>query len=284
MKTACFLLATWIWIAATPARAQAPVPMLPDIQRVVTAGKLVVALGSEDIDPMVSTDAEGRLGGFDVDLARALAHLLGVKTEFRRNAETPDAIVATVAKGEADIGISLLSATAARARHVLFTRPYATQPLTAFINRTRALHFRGRCPSGAEISAAARTPDQVGVQEEGAAAAWIREVVPEAKLKEFAELEELFAAVREGTAMLTVQGEIPARRLLKKHPAASIQLRLCVLDTRPDHIAIAVRPDAPGLVRWIDAFLQERSVFYDADTLGRHEGTWTFRMGDPAAR
>jgi hypothetical protein len=79
-------------------------------------------------------------------------------------------------------------------------------------------------------------------------------------------------------------GEIGARRLLYTHPAASIQLELCVLDTRPDHIAIAVRPDAPGLARWIDAFLQERSVLHAAEVLGRYEGPWTFRMGEPLRR
>jgi len=279
VKATCLLLVTSVSMAAAPARAGAPV--LPDLQRVISAGRLVVALGSDDIDPMVSTDSKGGLGGFDVDLARALARLLGVKAEFRRDAVTPDQIIEAVAEGEADIGISLLSATAERAKYVLFTRPYTTQPLTAFINRKSALQFRGRCPSLDEIHATAEKPDQLGVQKQSAAASWIRQEVPGAKLKEFAGLEKLFAAAREGKVMFTIQGEIPARRLLHRHPAASIQLRVCVINARPDHIAIAVRPDAPGLARWIDAFLQERSVFYDAETLGRHEGPWTFRMGDP---
>ena len=91
-------------------------------------------------------------------------------------------------------------------------------------------------------------------------------------------------AVRQGKIAFTIQGEIPARALLHEHPAASIQLRLCVLEARPDHVAIAVRPDAPGLARWIDVFLQERSVFYDAELLGRHRGPWRFEMGDPLPR
>jgi ABC-type amino acid transport substrate-binding protein len=273
------LLVTLFWIAALPAGAEAPV--LSDLQQVIAAGKLVVALGNEDIDPMVSVDAKGRLGGFDVDLSRALAGLLGVKAEFRRAAKTPDQIIGAVARGEADIGISLLSATAARAKHVLFTRPYARQLPTALVNRSGMLQFRGRCPTSAEVVANARKPGRVGVQLQGAAAGWIREKVPDAELAEFAGLEELFAAARAGTVMLTIQGEIPARRLLHEHPAASIQLRMCVLDARPDYIAIAVRPNAPGLARWIDAFLQERSVFYDAEALGRREGTWRFGIGDP---
>lgn len=279
MKSTWLPLVTLVWFTAASASAQAP--LLPDLQRVIASGELVVQLGSDDIDPMVSTDAKGNLHGFDVDLARALAGLLGVKAEFRRGAKTPDQIVDSVARGKADIGISLLSATAARAKHVLFTRPYATQPITAFINRKSSLRFRGRCPSGDEIRAAALKPGQLGVQKQSAVASWIMQGAPAAKLTEFAGLEDLFAAAREGSVNFTLQGEIPARRLLHRHPAASIQLRLCVIDSRPDHIAIAVRPDAPGLARWIDAFLQERSVFYDAEALGQHDGPWTFGMGDP---
>lgn len=282
MKALGLLVATVVFAGATSAGAEAP--MLPGLQRIVDAGKLVVALGSDDIDPMVGSDAKGRLVGFDVDLARALAELLGVEAEFRRDSETPDEIVEVVARGDADIGLSLLSATARRARSVLFTRPYATQSMTAFIHRRSTLHFRGRCPDGDEIHAAAAKPGQLGVQKQSAAVAWIREHVPEARLEEFAGLEELFAAAREGSVMFTVQGEIPARRLLSEHPAASIQLRLCVIESRRDHIAIAVRPDAPDLLGWIDAFLQERSVLYDARALSRRKGPWTFGMTDPQSK
>ena len=71
MKRILLLLAASIFVASS-ARAEAP--LMPAIQRVVDAGVLVVALGNDDIDPMVSTDADGSLGGFDVDLARALAN------------------------------------------------------------------------------------------------------------------------------------------------------------------------------------------------------------------
>ncbi len=267
---------------ALPARAEAPV--FPDLQRVMDSGKLVVALGGDGVATMVGTDAAGALTGFDVDLARALAGQLGVEPEFRRQARTPDQIVAAVARGEADIGMALLSATAERAKHVLFTRPYTKQAIAALVNRKRAVPLRGRCPSIADIRALARKPGQIGVQRESAMVGWIREGIPDAKLLEYAGLDGLFDAGRAGKVLLTIQGEIGARRLLHAHPAASIQLDLCVLATRPDPIAIAVRPDAPGLVRWIDAFLLERSVFYDAEVLGRYEGPWTFRMGEPLHR
>lgn len=275
------------WIAllsaigcALPARAEPP--LLPDLRPIVARGKFVVALRSEDVAPLVRTEASGALGGFDVDLARALARRLGVEPEFRRQARSPDQIVAAVARGEADIGMSLLSVTAERAKYVLFTRPYTRQDIAALVNRKRAIALGGRCPT--DIRVQARQPGLVGVQANSAIAGWFEEGVPNAKLQEFDRLEELFKAALAGKVLLSVQGEIGARRLLHANPAASIQLQLCVLETRPDPIAIAVRPDAPGLARWIDAFLLERDVFIGAEAIARYQGPWTFRKGERRGR
>lgn len=275
----------WIALAAALACAQparADPPVLPDLKPIMARGKLVVALRGEDVAPVVRTEASGALGGFDVDLARALARRLGVEPEFQRQAHSPDQIVAAVARGEADIGMSLLSVTAERAKYVLFTRPYTRQDIAALVNRKGAVALGGRCP--ADIRVQARQPGLVGVQANSAIASWFEEGVPNAKLQEFDRLEQLFQAALAGKVLLSVQGEIGARRLLHANPAASIQLQLCVLHTRPDPIAIAVRPDAPGLARWIDAFLLERDVFFEADAIARYQGPWTFRKGELRAR
>lgn len=274
------LLCAVVIAFALPAHGDAP--LLRDLQPIIDSGKLVIALSSGDTDPAVRTDAAGGLGGFDLDLARALARRLGVEPEFHRQARSPDQVVDAVARGEADIGMTLLSITAERAKHVLFTRPYTQQAIAARVNRKRAIGFGGRCPP--DVRVLARQPGQVGIQRQSATADWFREGVPDARLQEFEQLDELFDAALAGKVVLTVQGEIGARRLLCVNPAAAIQLQLCVLDTRPDPIAIAVRPDAPGLARWIDAFLLERGVFYDAEVMGRYRGPWTFRKGDPRRR
>lgn len=264
---------------ALPAHADAPV--LRDLQPIIDSGKLVIALSSGDTDPAVRTDAAGGLGGFDLDLARALARRLGVEPEFHRQARSPDKLVDAVARGEADIGMTLLSITAER-------------PSTSFSRaRIRSRRSpRASIASARSASVAAARPTCTCSRGSGTVrhpapecdGGWFREGVPDARLQEFDQLDELFDAALAGKVVLTVQGEIGARRLLYANPAAAIQLQLCVLDTRPDPIAIAVRPDAPGLARWIDAFLLERGVFYDAEVMDRYRGPWTFRKGDPRRR
>jgi ABC-type amino acid transport substrate-binding protein len=267
---------------AQPAHADAPV--LPDLKPIMDRGKLIVALRSEDVAPVVSTDATGALVGFDVDLARAIARQLGVELEFRRESHSSDQVVDAVARKEADIGLGLLSVRAEWAMHVLFTRPYTRQAIAALVNRKRAVALGGRCPTATAIRALARQPGQMGIQRQSAIAGWLREGVSDAQPQEFDSLHDLFEAALAGKVLLTLQGEIGARVQLHSQPAASIQLQLCVLDTAPDVIAIAVRPDAPGLARWIDAFLQDRDVFYEAEVIGRYQGPWLFRKGDDPRR
>jgi ABC-type amino acid transport substrate-binding protein len=256
--------------------ARAEAPLLPDLQRIADAGKLVVAVVGTAEKPMVTRDEQGRLGGFDVELARAMVRALDVKAVFRQDAATPDGVVELVARGEADLGISLLSVTAQRAKHVLFSRPYATQHATVLIHRTRGLAFQRRCPEEKEILALAHEPDEVGVLEKSAYAGRVRDLDAKATTRKYESLEALFAAVRQGEVTMAFAGEIAARDYLRRQPAASIRLKLCLVGNASDSIAIAVRPDAFGLVRWIDAFLQENDIQYDAATVAAHEGRWRF--------
>jgi ABC-type amino acid transport substrate-binding protein len=104
----------------------------------------------------------------------------------------------------------------------------------------------------------------------------MQELDPKTKAEKLDTLDQLFDAVRKGDVVMAVAGEIPFRRLLRDNPAAAIQLRICAVGERLDSIAIAVRPDSPDLVRWIDTFLEEHGVSYDAETLLKHKGAWSF--------
>ena len=212
--------------------ARAEAPRLPDLQRIADAGKLVVAVVGTAEKPMVTRDEQGRLGGFDVELARAMVRALDVKAVFRQDAATPDGVVELVARGEADLGISLLSVTAQRAKHVLFSRPYATQHATVLIHRTRGLAFQRRCPEEKEILALAHEPDEVGVLEKSAYAGRVRDLDAKARTRKYESLEALFAAVQQGEVTMAFAGEIAARDYLRRQPAASIRLKLCQSATR----------------------------------------------------
>ncbi len=231
---------------------------------------------NQDLPPMFSATDDGEIVGFDVELARAMAEALGTELEIRRTAESYDEVIWQVAAGEADLGISFLSRTAHRARHVLFSRPYARQRMTLLINRMQGLAYRQSCPSVAELSRTSELNGQLGVEQGSAYVDRLRELNPDAEPREFADSEDLTAAVLQGEVSLTLQGELAARRYLSENPASRIRLHFCTIGRYEDQIAIAVPPGRDDLLRWVNVFLEEREIDFDAATLNDHEGPWPF--------
>ena len=77
----------------------------------------------------------------------------------------------------------------------------------------------------------------------------------------------MLKAVTTGKLLGSVQGETAARYYLHTNPFANIRLKLCEAEGRVDHVGIAVRPDAPDLVRWIDVLLEVHGMNFDAEVI-----------------
>jgi polar amino acid transport system substrate-binding protein len=94
------------------------------LQRVRDAGVLRWGADVQGGAPYVyeDPDNEGKVKGFEVDLAKALAAELGVKAEFVQNDWS--ALVPSLERGTFDIVMNGLEVTPARTGRVLFTRPY----------------------------------------------------------------------------------------------------------------------------------------------------------------
>ncbi len=93
MKTVLQRLSVFLLAAVTGAATAAGGKYLPDLQQILDKKKLVVAVITQDVPPMIETDKDGKLTGFDIELARAIAKRLEVEVEFVRTAETYDGVV-----------------------------------------------------------------------------------------------------------------------------------------------------------------------------------------------
>ena len=102
-------------------------PTIPKDFNTMTAGTLMV--GSEiGYPPMEYTTDDGlEYIGFDIDFAKRLAELLGLKAEFINTAW--DGIFFGLEKGEYDIIISSVSITPERAEKYILTEPYVSNAL-----------------------------------------------------------------------------------------------------------------------------------------------------------
>jgi len=173
-----------------------------------------------------------------------------------RTAATHDELVAQVAAGEVDIAVSSVSRTVERAQAVRFSRPYLTQSVAVALNRVRALQENVACPNKpADAAALAARPGGLGVTRGGAYEQALRNQDKKIDPVVFDTVRELLDALETDRLLAGLGGEIELRQMFARHPAARIKLRLCLVGEQKDHIAIAVRPDAPNLAGWIDVVL-----------------------------
>ena len=86
-------------------------------------------------EPYVFQDAHDpkRLVGFEVEIAEALAHRLGVRAEFVQN--DWQTLVSSLERGDFDVILNGLEITPARRGRVAFTRPYYAFTETLVVRR-----------------------------------------------------------------------------------------------------------------------------------------------------
>lgn len=248
-----------------------------DIERIIEAGHLVVALPVLARPPYV-VDVEGQqFQGFDLWLARKLAAALGVELQLDRTAKSPDELVNLVAVGKADLALGGIFMTARQALKVRFSRPYVREAPSLLLHRRETMPFHGTCPTLEEITDLLVKPNQVAVQKGSKVEAIARQLAPDAAPRLFDDPVKQFAAVVAGDVLVSIHNEAQSRYLLHQHPSARIRIRSCLGGARSLLVGIAVRPDAPDLVRWINTFLAVELIDLNAEELlqfGQREKLW----------
>lgn len=269
-------LCAFLPLLASPAFA-GPASNFTDIRQVVAAGTLRVGLVAAEIPPLLVTGPDGRPAGIEVAMAVGLASRLGVEPAFVRTAATHDELVAQVAAGSVDIAISSISRTSARALSVRFTRPYLTQSMAVLLNRKRAVRESVSCPKApADVAALAAKPRTVGVRRGSVYELSLRGLAEKPALELFEDGQKFIADVEAGKLLAGLDGEVAARQLLAARPATRINVKLCLVGRQKDHIAIAVRPDAPNLVNWIDAVMDNTGFVLDPRGIFELAADWRF--------
>jgi ABC-type amino acid transport substrate-binding protein len=257
-------------MVAVPARGQG---LPPDIQRIKDRGKLIVAMYYRDIIPFLFTDKKGNFIGHDVELAKDIAKKLGVECEFNRTPKTFNEIVDKVVSHEADIAISLISATLARAERVRFTDPYIVLHQSLIVNRLTASRytFMGADPL-AEIR---NTTEKIGEKKGTSYVNIAKNAFKKATVVEYEEWEAspekpgvfTMEAVEKGEVFAALRDEIGVKNLITQKPELAIRLKMVILKNERDPLAIAVPSDSTHLLDWINIYLKQYHPPMSADDL-----------------
>lgn len=225
----------------------------PDIARVRARGELVVAMLGVD-NPPFFYQRSGELVGLEVDLAKDIAKELRVGIRFDRSAKTFNEVVDLVARGEADLGVSKLSRTLARAQQVHFTTPYLTLNHALILNRLEFARISGNKTASEVVK---NFKGSLAVIDKSSFADFAARNFPSTEIRAYANWAEALEALKAGKVTGAYRDEFEIKRLLKLDPSLSLTLRTITLTDLDDTLGIAVNIKDITLLSFVNQLLNQ---------------------------
>ena len=248
---AAVALAVCIGLSSLPAFAQSPSrPELHrDLQSIVDAKVLRVAVTRFDLPSFHVRGPDGALLGPEIEMAQQIGRALGVRVEFIDNAESFDSVVDFVAAGRADIGISKLSQTYSRLQRVRFSEPYVTLRHALLFNRAAiAREAHGRPPA----AVLQKYKGRLGVIAGSAYVDFAHRNFPDATLVEARNWDAAIESLLSGQVDAIYRDEFEIRRVLKNKPALNVRFGSAAIVDQNALLSIAICDTCAKLQQFIN--------------------------------
>ncbi len=233
-------------LAAGPAIAGA----LDDI---LTAGVVRIAV-PQDLPPFGAKASDGKLQGYDIEVARLLAKELGVRLKL---VPVPSVNrIASLLTHDADLVVANLGITPERAKAIAFSSPYA--PFFSAVFGAPGLAVSG--PADLAGKKVAVTHDTVEDRE-------LTRMAPKgAEILRFDDNGATVDAFLSGRAELLATGNVVVASLVRQHPGKPVVAKFRIAESPP---GIGVPRDEPDLLNWVNVFVYHSKLNGDLDRLSR---------------
>jgi polar amino acid transport system substrate-binding protein len=159
------------------------------IENILERGTLKVAVAL--FEPWTMQDEAGELTGFEIDVARNIAHEMGVTPEFIVY-EWED-IIPALEKGEIDVIAGGMAITPARALRISYSRPYSESGISLATNIELTKHIQ-------QLDELDQPEIVFSVVSQAKSAEVVKRVFKQAKMVEFVSVNEAQQAVLDGKA------------------------------------------------------------------------------------
>ncbi|WP_414479097.1 ABC transporter substrate-binding protein [Psychrobacter sp. LV10R520-6] len=191
----------------------------------------VLRIGTEGAyAPFNYTNADGTLGGFDVDMANAICADMQVTCEI--TAQDWDGIIPGLKAGKYDAIVAAMSVTPERAQQVSFTDPYFSNSLIFLAKKDSPFD-----PSNSgDINA-----HSIAAQRSTVSSQWLEGAYPKANMKLYDTLSNAFLDLGSGRVDAMISDKLPAIEWLSSPSGSDYVLKGDEIDIN-DNFAIAVRP------------------------------------------
>jgi len=245
-------------------------PFPPDIKKIKDRGKIIVAQCSvvqpgfywfhdnsgHDNEPFFLYKGR-KLVGTDIAMAIKIAKELGVKLELNRSSKDFNSVCLQVARGQADIAISKLSVTLERAQYVRFTRPYVVLGVGMIVNRLQKAKIGSKFSM---LDLCNRPGIRIGVWKGTSWETYARELLPKAEIRPYNTFNEMFRAVAGKELFAALDEDFSLRLKFHVDPEWALWLSYVPIPGKKDPIAIAVAPDSPNLLAFLNLFIEHGNV------------------------
>ncbi len=243
----------------TPGSATPPGTSVGEAVAFPTAIDAIIARGvirigvPNDLPPFGAPTADGKLEGYDIDIANLLAKDLGVRAELRplRSGDR----VASLLTHEVDLIVANLGVNPERAKSIAFSTPYAP-------------FFSGvfGAPGVAAASPAELQGKRIAVTRDSLEDKELSAIAQGAEILRFDDNKATMDAYLAGQADLVATGNIVVADLAKRQPDKPIERKFVI---RESPASIGVPRDQPHLLNWVNVFVFHKKLTGELDALAR---------------
>ena len=204
----------------------------------------VLRIGTEGAyAPFNYTNADGTLGGFDIEIANAICADMQVTCEIV--AQDWDGIIPGLKAGKYDAIVAAMSVTPERAQQVAFTHPYFSNALVFLAKKDSTFDPAKVTDINAHSIAAQRST---------ISSQWLENTYPKADMKLYDTLSNAFLDLGAGRVDAMISDKLPAIEWLSSTSGNNYVLKGAEIDIN-DNFAIAVRPNDEALQAKINTSL-----------------------------
>ena len=209
-----------------------------------------ITVGVSALAPWVMKNKDGKLIGFEIDIANQLARDIGVKVKFKQYAWNQ--LIPALKKGEIDIIASGLSITPKRALDINFSMPYSSSGYSLVSNLSLTKDFTSIKDLNHEKIYIAAVKGTVSAD-------LASKVFPNAKLDLRETAKDATSAVVNGTVHAFISSSPVPEFISLKHPnKVDLPLKNPLLTTKE---AFAIKKDGQQMLNFLNAWI----IAHEAD-------------------
>lgn len=234
------------------------------LDSVLARGKLIVGTGSTNA-PWHFQGADGKLQGFDIDIARMVAKgLFNDPSKVEFVVQSSDARIPNLLTDKVDMSCQFITVTASRAQQVAFTLPYYREGVGLLLPANSKY-------KEIEDLKAANDSVTVAVLQNVYAEELVHQALPKAKVDQYDSVDLMYQAVNSGRADAAATDQSSVKYLMVQNPG---RYRSPTYAWSPQTYACAVKRGDQDWLNFVNTTLHEAMTGVEFPTYAASFKQW----------